>query len=74
MLCSFSQLDGTIIDQIKSAERKLGKTLLAYNCYDTRPETLSAGELKEIEQLEKKLGVLLVAVKQPVSAAEPQDI
>ena len=73
MLCSLSQLDGTKVDQIKAAEKKLGKTLLAYNCYESKPEELSTHELKEIQVLENKLGVLLIAVKQ-AGPAGPQDI
>ncbi|MDA8088314.1 MAG: hypothetical protein M0Z75_16655 [Nitrospiraceae bacterium] len=63
MMCSLSQLDASRLDQVKTAEKKIGKTLLAYSCYETRPEALSAGELEEIRELEKKLGILLVAVK-----------
>ncbi len=63
MMCSLSQLDGTRLDEVKAAEKKMGKTLLAYSCYETRPVELSAGELEEIRQLEKRLGIFLVAVK-----------
>ena len=63
MLCSLSQLDISRLDEVKAAEKKTGKMLLAYSCYETGPEELSAGELTELRELEKKLGVLLVAVK-----------
>ncbi len=63
MICSLSQLDGTGLDQVKSAEKKMGKTLLAYSCYETKPEELSASEIEQIRELEKKLGILLVAVR-----------
>ena len=63
MLCNLSQLDSGKLDTIKSAEQKLGKTLLAYNCYESKPDELSESELKELKNLENKLGVILVAVK-----------
>ncbi len=63
MLCNLSQLDSGKLDTIKSVEQKLGKTLLAYNCYESQPDELSETELKELRDLEKKLGVVLIAVK-----------
>ena len=64
MMCSLSQLDVSRLDEVKAAEKKIGKMLLAYSCYETRPEELSETELREIQDLEKGLGILLVAVKQ----------
>ncbi len=63
MLCSFSRLDKTKIKSIESAEKKIGKTLLAFSCHDTAPSKLTEEELALIRETEKKLGVFLVAVK-----------
>lgn len=64
MMCTISQLDSSKLDEIKSTEQKLGKTILAYSCYDSKPAELSDSELNELKNLEQKLGVVLVAVKQ----------
>lgn len=63
MLCSLSKLDNAKLDSIKSAEKKLGKTLLAYTCHDVAPAMLTEKELDIIKETEKKLGIVLVAVK-----------
>lgn len=63
MLCNLSSLDKGKIETIKSVEKKLGKTLLAYSCHSFTPADLSSNELAQISETEKKLGVVLVAVK-----------
>ena len=63
MMCNLSQLDSGKLNEVKSAEQKIGKTLLAYSCYDVKPAELSDRELDELKNVEKKLGILLVAVK-----------
>ncbi len=63
MLCALSKLDEEKIETIKSAERKLGKTLLAFNCYEMAPETLTPEELAAVKEAERSLGIVLVAVK-----------
>ncbi len=63
MLCSLSKLDEGKINAIESAEKKIGKTLLAFSCHDTAPAKLTQEEIAVIGETEKKLGVLLVAVK-----------
>lgn len=62
MICSFSNLDDKVLDEIKSLETKMGKSLLAFSCQDVKTSALEAAELDEIQALEKKLGVSLVAV------------
>jgi hypothetical protein len=63
MLCSLSPLDNKKLEEIRMLENKTGKTLLAFSCHNVEPVTLSEGELGELMALEKRLGVILVAVK-----------
>jgi hypothetical protein len=63
MMCSLSHLDEQVLNQIKSLETDLGKSLLAFSCHDIKPSSLESDELKKIEELEKKLGISIVAVK-----------
>ncbi len=63
MLCSLSRLDKEKIKSIESAEKQIGKTLLAFSCHDTAPAHLTPEEIAIIGETEKKLGVVLVAVK-----------
>ncbi len=63
MLCAFSKLDEKKIEAIKSTEKKIGKTLLAFSCYEAAPETLTAAELAAIKETERQLDIVLVAVK-----------
>jgi hypothetical protein len=63
MLCNLSKLDDAKLQEIKAVERKVGKTLLAYSCYNVAPADLDRDEISQITEAEKKLGVVLVAVK-----------
>jgi len=63
MLCNLSKLDDAKLQEIKTIEQKVGKTLLAYSCYNVAPADLSRDEISQITEAEKKLGVVLVAVK-----------
>ncbi len=62
MICSFSNIEENTLNEIKTLEDKLGKSLLAFSCQDIKTPQLDASELEEIQSLEKKLGVALVAV------------
>jgi hypothetical protein len=63
MLCNLSRLDEGKIATIKEAEQKMGRTILAYNCFDAAPADLSKEELAQIKEVEQRLGLVLVAVK-----------
>jgi hypothetical protein len=63
MLCNLSKLDEAKLQEIRTVEQKVGKTLLAYSCYNVSPADLSGDEISQITEAEKKLGVVLVAVK-----------
>lgn len=63
MLCNLADLEEKDLDAIRELEGKVGKPLLAFSCYDVRPAVISDEELAEIEGLEAKLGLSLVAVE-----------
>ncbi|NJD54817.1 MAG: hypothetical protein FIA94_00225 [Nitrospirae bacterium] len=63
MLCNLSKLDDVKLQEIKNVEQKVGKTLLAYSCYNVAPADLSKDQISLIAEAEKKLGIVLVAVK-----------
>jgi bifunctional pyridoxal-dependent enzyme with beta-cystathionase and maltose regulon repressor activities len=63
MLCSIAHaLSQEDLSAVKTLEQETGKTLLAFFCHPTNPSSLSPTELERIQELEKKLGVALVAV------------
>ena len=63
MLCSLSTLDQESLEAIQDLEKKLGKTLLSFSCHPFEPAEVKALDLHHIGELEKKLNVVLVAVK-----------
>jgi hypothetical protein len=62
MLCSLSKVESLDLDAIQGLEKDLGKTLLAFSCHDLKPAEIKDEELSKINELENKLGVVLVAV------------
>jgi len=63
MLCSFSTLDNTNLEAIQVLEKEIGKMLLSFSCHDIAPAVIDDEALSKISELEKKLGVVLVAVQ-----------
>ena len=63
MLYSFSTLDNANLEAIQTLEKELGQTLLSFSCHDIAPAVIDDDALSKIGALEKKLGVVLVAVK-----------
>lgn len=63
MLCTLSNLGKQDIDQIRSLENELEQTLLAFSCHEMDSAIIDADKITRIQQLEKKLGISLVAVK-----------
>ena len=63
MLCTMAKLNEKQLDEVKSLERKLGKTVIAFSCSDINASELEASQLAQIKEAEKKLGLALVAVK-----------
>jgi hypothetical protein len=64
MLCSIAtNVNESTLQAINDLEKGLGKTILAFNCHDLKPSALSAEELSKVQEVEKNLGVSLVAVE-----------
>lgn len=62
MICSLSNLKEQDLDQIRSLEKELGKTLLAFSCHQSNVAALADAELGKIQLLENNLGISLVAL------------
>jgi hypothetical protein len=67
MMCSLSRLDQGKLNEIKAFEKQLGKAILAWSCGDVKPADLSADQLAELETLQKRLGLVLVATDERVA-------
>ena len=63
MYCTLSGLNKQDIEQVQSLENELDQRLLAFSCHDIQPALLDADKLNKIKQLEKKLGISLLAVQ-----------
>jgi hypothetical protein len=63
MLCSFSTLDNANLEAIQALEKELGQTLLSFTCHDIKSAVIDDDALLKISELEKKIGVVLVAVQ-----------
>lgn len=63
MLCSLTTLKNTDLELLQSLENELDQTLLAFSCHDVNPAILDKDKLAKIQELEKKLGISLVAVQ-----------
>ncbi|QVL36045.1 hypothetical protein [Aminirod propionatiphilus] len=61
MICSYAGMEGKKLEALQSAEKDLGRTLLAFSCQDLKPAPLSEEQLEHIKALEKELGVVVVA-------------
>ncbi len=63
MLCTMAKLNDRQLEEIRSLEKKIGKTVIAFSCSDINATQLKDAELAQIKQTERKLGLALVAVK-----------
>ena len=62
MLCSIAELEFAGIEAVRTLEEKLGKMILALKCHEVKPETITDEELSQLQELEEKLGITLVAI------------
>lgn len=65
MLCTLeSSLSESQMAEIKKFETEAGISLLAFRCFKSNPAKLDGDKLKRLQQIEKKLGICLVAISQ----------
>jgi len=64
MLSSLSKLTSEQLEEIRSLEQKLGKTLLSFSTYDVVSDDLNPQDIAALQALEEKLGTMLVAVRE----------
>ena len=60
-MISLATPDGKALEAIQSLEKKMGKTILAFNVW--QPEDLSEDEIKLLQDLEKETCYTLMAIK-----------
>ena len=63
MLCKLANLDEASLSAINAFEAQTGRTLLAYTCKEIGIDEMSSEEMSQLNKLEDKLNVQLVAVK-----------
>lgn len=65
MLCSLAtKLDQGQMQEIESLEKDLGTPILAFACHQMDAAPIDVAQIDRIKELEGKLGVALVAVRQ----------
>jgi hypothetical protein len=65
MLCSLAtKLDQGQLAEISSLEKELGTPILAFACHPMDAASIDTAKIDRLKELEGKLGVALVAVKQ----------
>ena len=62
MLYAFSDLDIERLRKVQNVEKETGLKLLALNAVDVEPATVQDNVLKDIQALERDLGMTVVAV------------
>ncbi|MBL3592071.1 MAG: hypothetical protein JMJ93_01030 [Synergistaceae bacterium] len=59
MICTHADREGKKLEALQSAEKGMGRTLLAFSCQDLKAAPLSEEQLEHIKALEKALGVVV---------------
>ncbi len=62
MICSLSRLSEPDLKEIYALEKDLNKALLAFSFRDFKPADVTEEDLFKIRELEKRLGITLLAV------------
>ena len=62
MICSLSKLSENDLKEINRLEAEISTPLLAFACHDVKSAILADDDLAKLENLEKKLGISLLAV------------
>ena len=63
MMCTLSSLNEKDLQEIKKLEDSLNKPLLAFSCQNVKVAQMSSDDLTQIQALESKMGISLVAVE-----------
>ena len=63
MLYTFAKLDETQLTAVQQLERNEGLKILALTAIETNPDLIDAERLVKLQELEKKLGYCLIAVR-----------
>ncbi|HQE82970.1 MAG TPA: hypothetical protein PLM14_08210 [Candidatus Hydrogenedentes bacterium] len=63
MLYTFAKLDSAQLAAIQRLEREEGLKILALTAVETNPDMIGADRLAKLQELEKKLGYCLIAVR-----------
>ncbi len=61
MICSLSNLSKNDLKEINQLETEIKAPLLAFSCHDVSSAILTDDALVKVEELEKKLGISLLA-------------
>jgi hypothetical protein len=63
MLYTFAKLDDAQLTALQQLERNEGLKILALTKVETNPDPIDAERLVKLQELEKKLGYCLIAVR-----------
>lgn len=63
MLYTFAKLDDAQLTALQQLERNEGLKILALTEVETNPDPIDAERLVKLQELEKKLGYCLIAVR-----------
>ena len=63
MIYDLAQLSADQLKALKAFEESTGRTLLAFRSLPAEPDDLDDQEVARIQEMEKKLGLTLVAVR-----------
>lgn len=63
MLYTFAKLDDAQLTALQQLERNEGLKILALTEAETNPDAIDAERLVKLQELEKKLGYCLIAVR-----------
>jgi hypothetical protein len=63
MICSLSKLSETDLNEINQLEAEINTPLLAFSCHDIKTAILADEDFSKVVNLEKKLGINLLAVE-----------
>lgn len=63
MMCNYSAINESTLQEINTMEKALGVKLLAFSCFDPEIANLSEEQLQQLKALEDKIGARLVAIQ-----------